>query len=69
MQIQVGKVSHIDRDCSDPNKDWLWLTIASGTKSEVIDQFLNFLNDRSSDEGFSLDDWWFRTKEDVEVSK
>ncbi len=68
MQIQMGRVSQTDRYCDWPSQDHKWETIASGNKSEAIEQFLDFLNDRSSDDGFSIDNWWFRTKADKEVS-
>ncbi len=69
MQIQMGRVSRTDRYCSSPSQDHKWETIASGNKSEAIEQFIDFLNDRSSDDDFSIDNWWFRTKADKEVSK
>ena len=64
MQIQMGRVSQTDRYCSNPRQDHKWETIASGSNSVTIEQFLDFLNDRSSDDDFSIDDWWFRTKEE-----
>ena len=48
MQIQMGRVSQTDRYCSSPSQDHKWETIASGNKSEAIEQFLDFLNDRTT---------------------